>query len=164
MKILIGTDGSEFSRQAIAKCCEIVVGPEDTEIRVLSVYENLPLTATEPFMVSVEYAEEMEKLAREQADRIVADAEKQIRECLPNVSVKLSEKVAGGAAERAIIEEAEKWRADLIVVGSHGRGFWKRVFLGSVSQSVVQHAPCSVLVVRGTAAAEKSGLKSGNEN
>jgi nucleotide-binding universal stress UspA family protein len=52
-----------------------------------------------------------------------------------------------GPAAKEIIDKAERWRADLIVVGSHGYGFWGRL-LGSVSNYVVHNAPCSVLVVR----------------
>ena len=55
-----------------------------------------------------------------------------------------------GATNRVIIETAKDWNADLIVVGSHGRGFWGRTMIGSVSDSVIHHAPCSVLVVRKT--------------
>jgi nucleotide-binding universal stress UspA family protein len=47
-----------------------------------------------------------------------------------------------------ILDEAESWGADLIVVGSHGYRAWERFLLGSVSQSVVSHAKCSVEVVR----------------
>ena len=47
-----------------------------------------------------------------------------------------------------IIDEAEEWGADLIVVGSHGRTGIKRWLLGSVAQSIVSQAPCSVYVVR----------------
>jgi nucleotide-binding universal stress UspA family protein len=47
-----------------------------------------------------------------------------------------------------ILEEAERWDADLIVLGSHGYGLWQRFLLGSVSQAVVSHARCSVEVVR----------------
>jgi nucleotide-binding universal stress UspA family protein len=47
-----------------------------------------------------------------------------------------------------ITEEAQKWEADLIIVGSHGQSFWSRALLGSVSNAVVNHAPCSVLVVK----------------
>ena len=47
-----------------------------------------------------------------------------------------------------IVEEAQNWEADLIIVGSHGHGFWKRSFLGSTSDKVIHNAPCSVLVVR----------------
>jgi nucleotide-binding universal stress UspA family protein len=53
-----------------------------------------------------------------------------------------------GTAKRVIIDEAEKWKADLIVVGSHGYPAWERLLLGSVSQAVVSHAKCSVEVVR----------------
>jgi hypothetical protein len=47
-----------------------------------------------------------------------------------------------------ILDEAERWGADLIVVGSHGYRAWERFLLGSVSQAVVSHAKCSVAVVR----------------
>jgi nucleotide-binding universal stress UspA family protein len=49
------------------------------------------------------------------------------------------------------VEEAERWGADLIVLGSHGHGATMRMRLGSVSHRVVLHAPCSVEVIRGRA-------------
>jgi nucleotide-binding universal stress UspA family protein len=54
-----------------------------------------------------------------------------------------------GFAVELILEEADKWGADLIVLGSQGRGFWERLLLGSVSQAVASRAPCSVEIVRG---------------
>lgn len=53
-----------------------------------------------------------------------------------------------GSPKRTIVEEAEGWGADLIVVGSHGYHTWERMLLGSVSQSVAAHALCSVEIVR----------------
>ena len=47
-----------------------------------------------------------------------------------------------------IIDEAKKWNADLIVVGSHGRTGLTRLLLGSVAQAIVVHGPCSIEVVR----------------
>jgi len=49
---------------------------------------------------------------------------------------------------RAIVELAIAERPDLLVIGSGGKGFFKRLFSGSVSDYVVHHAPCPVLVVR----------------
>ena len=54
-----------------------------------------------------------------------------------------------------IVEEAERWGADLILVGSHGYGSVKRFMLGSVSQAVATHAPCSVEIVRACRGAEE---------
>jgi nucleotide-binding universal stress UspA family protein len=62
--------------------------------------------------------------------------------------LEISTMVVKGSPERELIDVATEWRADLIVVGSHGRGFWGRLTLGSVTDAVVHHAPCSVLVVR----------------
>lgn len=53
-----------------------------------------------------------------------------------------------GPPRIVILDEAETWGADLIVVGSHGYRAWERFLLGSVSQSVVSHANCCVEVVR----------------
>jgi universal stress protein A len=54
-----------------------------------------------------------------------------------------------GHAAEAIEKTARDWAADLIVMGSHGRGGLGRALLGSVSETVVRHAPCPVLIVRG---------------
>lgn len=48
------------------------------------------------------------------------------------------------------VNAAKEWPADLIVIGSHGRGGVKRALLGSVAEGVMRHAPCPVLVVRAT--------------
>jgi nucleotide-binding universal stress UspA family protein len=53
-----------------------------------------------------------------------------------------------GDPREVIVDHAKEWRADLIVVGSHGYTGLKRFLLGSVARSVVSHAPCSVEVVR----------------
>ena len=49
---------------------------------------------------------------------------------------------------RTIAAVAKETKADLIILGSHGYSRWERLLLGSVSDSVVHHAPCSVLIVR----------------
>jgi len=53
-----------------------------------------------------------------------------------------------GKPASKILEVAKTWPADLIVIGSHGRGKVGGLVLGSVSQEVLHHAPCPVLVVR----------------
>ncbi len=53
-----------------------------------------------------------------------------------------------GLPTTIIVEQARKWPADLIIIGSHGRSGFKQFLLGSVSREVVAKAPCSVLVVR----------------
>lgn len=59
-----------------------------------------------------------------------------------------SEFIRVGHASEVIIKVAEDWRADLVVIGSHGRGGLERVLMGSVAEAVVRHAPCPVLVIR----------------
>ena len=148
MKILLATDGSEFSRQAIEKACAMLSGGDGNQIEIISVYEPVAYTGTEPFAISAEYIQEMEKIGREQATKFASEAEEIIRGRFANSSVQVTIKIVKGSAGRAIVEEAESWGADLIVVGSHGYGFWGRTFLGSTSDKVIHHAHCSVLVVR----------------
>lgn len=148
MKILVATDGSDFSNAAIAALASIVVKPENTSIKVVSAFERPTPIASEPFAVSAEYYNAMEEAGREKARKFVEQAGMQIRSLFPDSALDLTTEVRIGSPQRAIVERAQEWGADLIVVGSHGYGFWSRTLLGSVSNSIVHHAPCSVLVVR----------------
>ena len=86
-------------------------------------------------------------VGREQAQAVVeAAATKVAAQVDQTISVNTA--VLIGSPRSAILEESEDWKADLIVVGSHGYGPWQRFLLGSVSQAVVSHAKCSVEVVR----------------
>ena len=147
MRILIATDGSEYSKTAVEECCRMVIDPANTEVLVVSAYEDAyPITA-EPFALSADYYQKLEEAVREQAGSFVDEAKETIRKKFPDAGLTVSTGVLRGAPDQQVVEKAKEWNADLIVVGSHGRGFWGRL-LGSVSNGVVHHAPCSVLVVR----------------
>jgi nucleotide-binding universal stress UspA family protein len=147
MKILIATDGSDYSTAAVKECCRMIVRPGETEVLIVSAYENAYPMAAEPFAISAEYYQQMDNAVREQASSFIDEAIEQIRTAFPENAVTISTEVLRGSPAQQIVERAKEWNADLIVVGSHGRGFWGRM-LGSVSNGVVHHAPCSVLVVR----------------
>lgn len=149
MKILIATDGSEYSLKAVEKCCEFLVGGHRPEIRVASVYEAQVPMASEPFAISADYYQRLDELARKRAEAAAEEAREAIMQRCGEGVAELSTQVLFGRPAEMIIEEAGRWGADLIVVGSQGRGFWGRLTLGSVSDAVVHHAPCSVLVARG---------------
>ena len=156
MKILLAVDGSTFSDAAAAE----VAGrswPPDTEVRVLSVAEPPIQLAAEPYMLSDQLFVDTERALRERAAAAVGKAAEVLQRSLEAQGVRVTKDVLTGAASRLIVEEAEKWGADLVVVGSHGRGFWGRLLLGSVSQSVASHARCSVEIVRRRGAEEGVG-------
>lgn len=145
MKILFATDGSEFSDAARNKCCAMFGSMPGAEIKVVSAFEPFQPIASEPFAVSAEYYREMTNSAQNQAQHFAESAATQMREQCPSADI--SYEVLEGKPSAQIVEYAEEWKADVIVMGSHGRSFWGRL-LGSVSNAVVNHAPCSVLVVR----------------
>ena len=148
MKILIATDGSKFSEAAVEKVCQMIKNAAAAEIKIVSVYETPVLAVGAPYAMPAGFNPIVETELKESAAKAVSTTEQKIRECLQGSECQITTQVLCGAPKQAVVEEAEEWGADLIVVGSHGYGFWERMFLGSVSNSVVQHAPCSVLVVR----------------
>ncbi len=157
MKILVATDGSDFSKAAIAELTNIVANPENTAFKIVSTVEFPTMLASDPFIgASAEYYDAVEKAGHAQAKAAAEQAETQIRLLFPEVSLNIISEAVSGSPQRVLVEEATEWGADLIVVGSHGYGFWERTLLGSVSNSVVHHAPCSVLVVRPAKTAHKS--------
>ena len=147
MKILIAIDGSDASQSVIEAVCPLIAKPESAEVKIISVVEPIAPMVAEPFAISAAYYEEIQEGAIQQAKTFVEKAGADLKGNCPNIS-NVSSEVLRGAATSTIVEIAEEWNADLIVVGSRGYGFWSRTLLGSVSNAVVHHAPCSVLIVR----------------
>ena len=144
MKVLLAVDGSPCSDAAIDEVANRP-WPVGTTIRVLSAFE-LPLPPTpEAWALPPRYVQEIEEAGREGAKRIVNAALDQLGN---KTGITIEGKYAVGPPKKVILEEAEEWEADLIVLGSHGYTTWERFLLGSVSQGVVSHAKCSVEVAR----------------
>lgn len=149
MRILIATDGSQHSDAVIEMCCRKIINEKTANVLVVSVYEPpLMAAAAAPYAFPVQYSVKIDEELRAQAADFAERAERRLCECLPGLAGKVATRVVRGAPAPSIVLEAEEWKADLIIVGSHGYGFWERMLLGSVSNAVVHHAPCSVLVVR----------------
>lgn len=146
MKILLATDGSPCSDAAVREVARRP-WPAGTEVRVISVVEPPAPLVAEPYMVPGCYFEEAEKAIRQQARGAVERAAEKLRKG-ENGGLQVSTEALTGSPKRAIVEEAEAWGADLIVVGSHGAKTWERMLIGSVSQAVAAHARCSVEIVR----------------
>jgi len=147
MKILIATDGSEFSKEAIKKACALFRGSHDVKIMIVSAFETPGPIAAEPYMgVAAEY-QDVTDYVKQRSEIFADSACEMVKAELPQAEITSSVKM--GTPVRNINEVAEEWGADLIVVGSHGHGFLGRVTLGSVSDGLVHHAKCPVLVVRG---------------
>ncbi len=147
MKILFATDGGKQSEAAIGLIKRLSIGEGD-EIKVISVVDMALPMAIDIYGGYIPDTGDIEKAARENAGKIVADAAAKLQAERETAAVSLMTEVLFGSPDSRIVETAEEWKADLIVVGSHGYSRWERLLLGSVSSSVVHHAPCSVLVVR----------------
>lgn len=148
MKILLATDGTKHSKPALEMVTNFVLGEGD-EVRIISVIDvSIPMTF-DAYTGYIPDTTEIEKAARENADNALEETKKILHSRFQEEGVSVETEILIGAPEIAIVEKAEEMGADVIVVGSHGYNRWERLLLGSVSDSVVHHAPCSVLVVRG---------------
>lgn len=144
MKILLAIDGSPCSDTAVEEVARRP-WPEGSLVKVLTVLETPMPPTPETWAVPLTYFEEMEAALGKQGQNIVNRA---IEKLKSNKALSADAVLAPGSPRQVILEEAENWGANLIVLGSHGYSTWKRFLLGSVSHAVVSHAKCSVEVVR----------------
>ena len=159
MKILIGYDGSE-SADAALDDLKLAGLPGDSEALVISVADLLmsgPSTAeiVEAALTSRRLAASL-KQAQTHATRVIKEASEfaskaadVLRSQFPEWDV--SSKVITGTPAWEMIDAANRWNADLVVVGSQGRSAIGRLFLGSVSKRLATDAGCSVRVARSDA-------------
>ncbi len=142
MKILLAIDGSDFSQAAL----QSVIArpwPGNTEVKVLHVVEPPSLLMGREMGGYDPEFEMVWKALREQAKDLVEKAEAKLRAAGFQVSPELVE----GDPKSQIIDIANEWHTDMIVLGSHGRSRLDRFLMGSVSQAVVRHAACSVEII-----------------
>ena len=148
MKILIPVDGSDNSILALREFAWRR-WEADSEVKIIHVVEN-PIPVTDIMGVNAEMARESYNEDVKKGREILADAEKIINEAASGLQV-TSEIITAQAfhsAAQEIVSVAEREGTDLIVMGSRGMSAWKRLVIGSVSLAVLQHAPCSVEIVR----------------
>jgi nucleotide-binding universal stress UspA family protein len=146
MKILLAVDGSVYSRSALEELAKRP-WPAQSEIKVITVAE-MPIPAgMEPWTVLPDHFEELENSVR-QAAQTVIDNDLVKLKTIEDKTLKITSEIIQGPPRQVIVDEAERWGADLIVMGSRGLGAWNRLLLGSVSSAVVHHAKCSVEIVR----------------
>lgn len=146
MKILLAIDGSACSDAAVEEVARRP-WPVGSSVKVLTAYD-LPAPPTpESWALPLSFYEDMDIALRKQADNVVDKALKTLKPGM-NQSISVDGSIVPGPARTVILDEAENWGANLIVVGSHGYRAWERFLLGSVSQAIVSHAKCSVEVVR----------------
>lgn len=143
MKILLAIDGSEYSAEAVKAVAERP-WPEGTQVRVLTAVEPVAPPAAELWYDAGGSLERARQEMTARAEQLTSG----VAETLGASGLSAEPAVRDGEPRSVIVDEAKEWSADLIVLGSHGYAGLKRWLLGSVAQSVVGHAPCSVEVVR----------------
>lgn len=137
--IVVGVDGSDTSLVGLAWAVREAVH-EHRAVRLVHAWE-VPVPGYVPVPASVD-------LVREAAEAVLTEAVSKAREWAPGLTVE--NRLAHGPAARVLVEQGDE--GCMVVVGSHGRGGFARLLLGSSSAAVAAHASVPVVVTRGTAA------------
>ena len=132
-RVLVATDGSRHARAAVTTAIHFP-WPNDTRARVIVARTTRAEYRRSILLTALDRSAEM---AAESARRSLARR-------WPDVEAVVVDK----APATAILDEAERFAADIIVLGWRGHGAIRRLLMGSVSRSVVRRATCAVLVVR----------------
>lgn len=147
MKILLAIDGTKYGEAAAEMLCKINLNDGD-EVKIISVVDLALPFAIDIYGGYMPDTTELEKAARENASKVVEETREKFRNLFGGKNISVTSDILFGSPDSRIVETAEEMQADLIIMGSHGYKRWERMLLGSVSNSVVHHAPCSVMVVR----------------
>ena len=137
VKLLLAIDSSELSEAVVSEVERRPWAP-GTEVCVLTVIDLLALTS------AVGYLEPFIKSENEAARTLVET----VASRLERRNLKTSTMAVEGYPGTTVVEQADKWGADFVFVGSHGHGGFVRFLLGSIAKAVVQNAGCSVEIVR----------------
>jgi nucleotide-binding universal stress UspA family protein len=142
-KILVPVDGSAASTRGLTEAIALakLVG---AKVRLVHVVNELIMAPA--YAAGAQYAHVIESM-RAHGKVVLQEAEKRVRDQGIEPESVVIESV-GGSAGDVIVEQAAKWNAELIVLGTHGRRGLKRMVLGSDAEHVVRYSNTPVLLVR----------------
>ena len=143
-KIVVPVDGSPTSNAGLREAIDLA-RTLDASLQVVHVidYHYLAMAGLE----AGTYIEDVMKSLTQSGRRILKRAEEMARKSGVAVTSVLLESATGPAAD-AIVRQAKKWNADLIVLGTHGRRGMRRMLMGSDAEQVVRNSPVPVMLVR----------------
>lgn len=143
-KILVPVDGSPTSNAGLREAIQIAKG-QGASLQLVHVvdYHYLTMTGLE----AGAYIDDLMASLMQSGRRILKRAEETARKAGVPVSGALIESPTGPAAD-AIVRQAKKWKADVIVIGTHGRRGVRRLMMGSDAEQVVRNSPVPVMLVR----------------
>jgi nucleotide-binding universal stress UspA family protein len=153
-KILLATDGSEEAQLALSTAVDIVTST-NSELHVVTVgpWNPDPAYAVHEASFRWETYEEASEAIGKEAREILDQGVRKIEEAGGRVQ---EAHLRRGRKDQEIVGLSEEIGAGLIVMGSRGRGGVRRALMGSVSDSVIHHAHCPVMVVRKEKLSENS--------
>ncbi len=136
-KILVAIDGSEIASRAVAVAADLgaTLGGQIALVSVVDPRGAAALGTGVP-------AGEILQTLREEAESLLTNAAKDSSACPPTHRF-----LREGSPGTEICASAREWGADMVVLGTHGRGGLTRLLMGSTAEAVVRHAPCPVLVI-----------------
>jgi len=155
LKILCPTDGSQYSLAALRSVASRL-WPKGSQVKVISIPEPfLPLG--QPSNCKSKEMEELNAAALEDAKKSATEG----AEILSKAGLKTTVQtpLARRTHAEEIVKIAESWGAHLIVLGSHGRRGFDRMSIGSASEDVALHAPCSVEVIGGASGSRERRVR-----
>jgi len=146
MNILLATDCSRFSNQALEYLRDFPF-PEKSRCHLITVLDKRAFKARKKSDLSDEEKDRLKATKKEILTEAEAFLDEQAQ-VLRDKGRDVQTRVSTGHPAGEIVKAAKELNADLIIVGSHGWTAAKRFMLGSVSDRVLQYAPCSVLIVK----------------
>ena len=151
-RILVPFDGSPTSRRGLDEAIRLAK-LTGAKLRLLHVVNEL--TSAAGFETYAAYSVDVLALMKEGGEQILAQGVAHTAGSGLGVDTALVENFAQRLCD-VVAEQATGWKADLIVIGTHGRGGMPRLLLGSDAELILRTAPVPVLLVRATAAAQNA--------
>ena len=156
-RILVPIDGSTTSNRGLEEAIGLA-SDQKAKICLLHVVDELAVGADGMMYMPPSYIDEFIRALRAGGKKLLTRAEAKVRKHGIEVEAALLETVGRRVAD-LIIKQAKKWRADVIVLGTHGRRGLSRVVMGSDAELVLRETPVPVLLVRSPLRPRKRRLR-----